>query len=116
MQSAGGEGGLPEWTADDKIVENEDIVVYHSFGVAHVPRPEDFPVMPCESTGKRMHIRPMHRSKFTPIYISNPKMIFFCCLVLQKGFMLKPDSFFSGNPGIDLPPDKSSMSKCNQCK
>lgn len=43
--------GLPEWTKSNRKVEDEDIVLWHSFGVAHVPRPEDFPVMPCEMTG-----------------------------------------------------------------
>jgi primary-amine oxidase len=49
-QSAGG-GGLPEWTAANRSVENTDIVVWHTFGVTHVVRPEDFPVMPVEYTG-----------------------------------------------------------------
>jgi primary-amine oxidase len=49
-QSTGGEG-LPEWTKADRPVENTDIVLWHSFAVSHVPRPEDFPVMPCETTG-----------------------------------------------------------------
>ena len=36
-----------------KIVplENTDIVVWHSFGLTHVPRPEDWPVMPVEYCG-----------------------------------------------------------------
>ena len=50
VQSGGGEG-LPVWTDADRSVENTDIVLWHSFGVVHVPRPEDFPVMPCEYTG-----------------------------------------------------------------
>lgn len=43
--------GLPEWTAKDKDVSCGDLVVWHSFGVVHLPRPEDFPVMPVEHTG-----------------------------------------------------------------
>jgi primary-amine oxidase len=50
VQSGGGEG-LPAWTAADRRVEDSDIVLWHCFGVVHVPRPEDFPVMPCEMTG-----------------------------------------------------------------
>lgn len=50
VQSTGGEG-LPAWTKEDRGVENEDVVLWHSFGLLHVPRVEDFPVMPCESTG-----------------------------------------------------------------
>ena len=29
----------------------QDVVLWHAFGVTHVPRLEDFPVMPCEITG-----------------------------------------------------------------
>jgi primary-amine oxidase len=32
-------------------VVDTDIVLWHSFGVTHIPRPEDWPVMPVESTG-----------------------------------------------------------------
>lgn len=49
-QSSGG-GGLPEWTAGDRSIENTDVVVWHTFGVTHIVRPEDFPVMPVEYTG-----------------------------------------------------------------
>ncbi len=46
-----GGAGLPAWTARDRSVVDTDIVLWHSFGVTHVPRPEDWPVMPVESTG-----------------------------------------------------------------
>jgi primary-amine oxidase len=49
-QHAGG-AGLPEWTAADRPVVDTDIVLWHSFGVTHIPRPEDWPVMPVEYTG-----------------------------------------------------------------
>lgn len=35
----------------DRQIKNEDVVVWHSFGVTHVPRIEDWPVMPKESVG-----------------------------------------------------------------
>jgi primary-amine oxidase len=48
----GGTGdGLPAWTEADRPVEATDIVLWHTFGVTHVPRPEDFPVMPVEYAG-----------------------------------------------------------------
>lgn len=50
VQSAGGDG-LPAWVAADRPLVDADIVLWHCFGVVHVPRPEDFPVMPCEMTG-----------------------------------------------------------------
>jgi primary-amine oxidase len=49
-QHAGG-AGLPTWTAADRPVVDTDIVLWHSFGVTHLPRPEDWPVMPVEYTG-----------------------------------------------------------------
>ncbi|GAA5157674.1 primary-amine oxidase [Pseudonocardia eucalypti] len=49
-QNPGG-SGLPEWTAADRPVDGEDIVVWHSFGTTHFPRPEDWPVMPVDYTG-----------------------------------------------------------------
>jgi primary-amine oxidase len=46
-----GSDGLPEWTKANRNVKGEDVVLWHAFGVTHVPRPEDFPVMPVEVTG-----------------------------------------------------------------
>jgi primary-amine oxidase len=49
-----GGGGLPAWVAADRTIDGEDIVVWHTFGMTHVPRPEDWPVMPVESCGFRL--------------------------------------------------------------
>jgi len=49
-QHAGG-AGLPEWTAADRDLVDTDVVVWYTFGVTHLPRPEDWPVMPVEYTG-----------------------------------------------------------------
>ena len=46
-----GGAGLPEWTKANRKVENTDIVVWYTFGTNHVPRPEDWPVMPVAYTG-----------------------------------------------------------------
>ncbi|OBR11014.1 Amine oxidase [Colletotrichum higginsianum IMI 349063] len=41
--------GLPEWIGDGtEPIEQEDVVLWHTFGVTHIPAPEDFPVMPVE--------------------------------------------------------------------
>jgi primary-amine oxidase len=74
-----GSFGLPDWTASNRSLlgQSNGLVLWHAFGVCHVPRIEDFPVMPCEITG----------------------------------FTLKPDNFFSGNPAIDLAPDKNCASR-----
>ncbi|MFS8897204.1 primary-amine oxidase [Synechococcus sp. R3-13] len=52
-QSGPGEG-LPKWVSDDQPLEGEDLVVWYSLGVSHVPRPEDWPVMPVHRTGFRL--------------------------------------------------------------
>ena len=46
-----GGAGLPEWTAADRSIDGEDIVVWHTFGTTHFPRPEDWPVMPVDHVG-----------------------------------------------------------------
>jgi primary-amine oxidase len=45
--------GLPEWVSEDEqaSIANTDIVLWHNFGLSHVPRVEDFPVMPVETCG-----------------------------------------------------------------
>ena len=49
-QHPGGDG-LPSWTAADRSLVGTEVVVWHTFGVTHVPRPEDWPVMPVEMCG-----------------------------------------------------------------
>jgi len=43
--------GLPAWTAADRSLEAEDLVLWHTFGISHIARPEDWPVMPVEHCG-----------------------------------------------------------------
>ena len=52
-QHPGGDG-LPKWTKADRNVEDTDIVVWYNFGSHHVPRPEDWPVMPVMYTGFKL--------------------------------------------------------------
>ena len=49
-----GDDGLPAWTAADRSVEDTDIVLWHSFGLHHVPRIEDHPVQPCVLCGFKL--------------------------------------------------------------
>lgn len=42
---AAGEG-LPAWTANDESIVNKDVVAWVTMGFHHVPRPEDWPLMP----------------------------------------------------------------------
>jgi primary-amine oxidase len=46
--------GLAQWTKQDAPLQGADPVLWYSFGVTHIPRIEDFPVMPCESVGFQM--------------------------------------------------------------
>lgn len=43
--------GLPMFTAEDRPVSGTDITVWHSFGITHDVRLEDYPVMPTEYVG-----------------------------------------------------------------
>jgi primary-amine oxidase len=52
-QHAGG-AGLPEWTAADRPLENTDVVVWYTLGHNHIPRPEDWPVMPTYYAGFKL--------------------------------------------------------------
>lgn len=46
-QSRGGTG-VRSWANRNENVVDEDVVLFVQFGINHVPRIEDFPVMPCE--------------------------------------------------------------------
>ncbi|NKB77839.1 MAG: primary-amine oxidase [Gammaproteobacteria bacterium] len=43
--------GIPEWVVEDRPLADTDVVLWHTMGVMHLPRPEDFPVMPVEYVG-----------------------------------------------------------------
>jgi Cu2+-containing amine oxidase len=49
-QNPGGDG-LPRWTAADRNLVETDVVLWHTFGVTPIVRPEEWPVMPVERTG-----------------------------------------------------------------
>jgi len=49
-QHAGG-AGLPTYVAGGDSVVNEDIVLWHQFGPTHIPRTEDWPIMPVDYSG-----------------------------------------------------------------
>jgi primary-amine oxidase len=41
--------GLPAWTARDRPIADTDVVLWYVFGINHVTRPEEWPVMPVDS-------------------------------------------------------------------
>jgi primary-amine oxidase len=49
-QNPGG-AGLPAFVAGDRDIDGADIVLWHTFGPTHFPRPEDWPVMPAARCG-----------------------------------------------------------------
>jgi primary-amine oxidase len=49
-----GGAGLPEYVAADRDIDGADIVLWHTFGMTHFPRPEDWPVMPVARCGFSM--------------------------------------------------------------
>jgi primary-amine oxidase len=40
--------GLPVWTEADRSIEDTDVVLWYVFGIHHITRPEDWPVMPAD--------------------------------------------------------------------
>ncbi len=49
--------GLPGYVQADRPLDDTDVVVWYSFGAHHVPRPEDWPVMPVSCIG--FHLKPV---------------------------------------------------------
>jgi primary-amine oxidase len=49
--AAGPPHPLPTYVAADRDLDGQDIVLWHTFGMLHFPRPEDWPVMPVASCG-----------------------------------------------------------------
>ena len=49
-----GGDGLPRWTEKNRALVDTDIVVWHTVGSTHIPRPEDWPVMPVEYCGFKL--------------------------------------------------------------
>lgn len=46
-----GLAGLPAFVAKNRDLDGEDVVLWHTFGLTHFPRPEDWPVMPVDYAG-----------------------------------------------------------------
>ena len=52
-QSPGGEG-LSKWTAANRSIQNQDVVVWYTMGITHIPRSEEWPVMPVHKAGFKL--------------------------------------------------------------
>ncbi|KJR88913.1 primary-amine oxidase [Sporothrix schenckii 1099-18] len=60
------DGGVRTWAARQDSLAAGDPVVWLQFGLNHVPRAEDFPVMPCETL--RVTLRPVN------VFVQNPAL------------------------------------------
>ena len=49
-QSQGGDG-LIKWTQQNRNIKDTDVVLWYTMGHTHIPRPEDYPVMPAAYIG-----------------------------------------------------------------
>ncbi|ETS73061.1 Copper amine oxidase 1 [Pestalotiopsis fici W106-1] len=87
--------GLPEWIGDGtESIDNTDVVLWHTFGVVHIPSPEDFPVMPVEPI--TLLLKP--RNFFT----NNPVMD------VPPSYSSTPSQVAAGNAGVLNAADKLS--------
>ncbi|HEY6795097.1 MAG TPA: primary-amine oxidase [Kineosporiaceae bacterium] len=43
--------GIGRWVEQERDLADTDVVLWHTFGTSHLPRPEDWPIMPCEYVG-----------------------------------------------------------------
>jgi primary-amine oxidase len=43
------DSGLGAWTRQDRPIENTDVVLWYVFGIHHLTRPEDWPIMPVDT-------------------------------------------------------------------
>ncbi len=46
-----GKTGIDTWIQADRDLDGADLVVWHTFGLTHYPRTEDWPIMPVDRTG-----------------------------------------------------------------
>jgi primary-amine oxidase len=70
-QHEGGDG-LPRWSKADRSLENQDVVMWYVFGLNHIPRLEDWPVMPVERLG--FILKPVGFFKRSPAMDVAPSM------------------------------------------
>ena len=75
-QHPGGEG-LPKWTKANESIENTDLVVWYVFGHHHIPRPEDWPIMPVAHSG--FLLKPVGFFDRNPSLDVPPSPQQFCC-------------------------------------
>ena len=68
--------GLPRWTKANRSVLDRDVVLWYTMGITHIPRPEDWPLMPVHRAG----------FKLVPLGFSNQNPV----LAIPKGIRPSP--------------------------
>lgn len=48
-QSSSDDQGIAAWAEADRAIENTDVVLWYVFGIHHIPRMEEWPVMPVDA-------------------------------------------------------------------
>jgi primary-amine oxidase len=48
------DNGLSKWIANDEPLTGQDVVVWYTLGITHIPRPEEWPIMPVTHVGFRL--------------------------------------------------------------
>lgn len=98
---------VPQWSGDGMVgwrdwygdgsdnIENKDILIFHVFGISHVPAPEDFPLMPVEPIA--LLLRPRN------FFLENP------CLDVPPSFcMTTSEAKTAANHQVVSSTDKTS--------
>ncbi len=67
-----GGAGLPEYTRNDRNLENTDLVLWYTLGYHHVPRPEDWPIAPVAYCG--FSLKPVGFFDTNPVLDVPPSM------------------------------------------
>ena len=49
-----GNDGLPVWIRANRSLQDSDVVIWYTLGVTHIPRPEDWPIMPVHPAGFKL--------------------------------------------------------------
>jgi len=47
-------GGIAAFRADDEPLDGQDLVAWYTIGITHLPRPEEYPIMPATHVGFRL--------------------------------------------------------------
>jgi primary-amine oxidase len=69
--------GLPVWTKANRPTVDTDVVLWFTVGVTHIPRAEDWPVMPVEKVG--FHLVPVNFFDRSPALDVPPSPAKHCC-------------------------------------